>query len=161
MRRGVGTISSRDYLSSYLQYLCLLDHCLSTRIHIIYHVKMAQTVRAAKRVKLLPTCEADDNADLEAKRRQNEIRLRGTFEAIFEKYARDFTGIGDEVNMETGAVEVDNGHLRGMRHERDILTREACILTNKTPFRAVDVDDGFEDELSTPILPVRLFNSLN
>jgi len=132
--------------------------CLSTRIHIVYHAKMGQTVRTVKRVKLLRTCEADENADLEAKRRQNEIRLRGTFEAIFEKYARDFTGIGDEVNMETGTVEVDNGHLRGMRHERDILTREACILTGKTPSRAVDVNDGYEDELSTPFPPVSCLN---
>jgi hypothetical protein len=52
-------------------------------------------------------------------RQRIDLKLKGTFERIFEKYARDFTGVGDEIDMETGEVVVNNGHLTYMQHERD------------------------------------------
>jgi hypothetical protein len=52
-------------------------------------------------------------------RQRIDLKLKGTFERIFEKYARDFTGVGDEIDMETGDVVVNNGHLTYMQHERD------------------------------------------
>jgi hypothetical protein len=52
-------------------------------------------------------------------RQRIDLKLKGTFERIFEKYARDFTGVGDEIDMETGQVVVNNGHLTYMQHERD------------------------------------------
>ena len=61
------------------------------------------------------------NADVELRRKraQNDKRLKSIFESIFEKYEKDFNGIGDEINLETGKIEVDNGHIFGMRHEKD------------------------------------------
>ena len=56
---------------------------------------------------------------LQQKRDKNDRRLKSTFESIFEKYERDFEGIGDEIDMETGQVIVENGHLLRMRHEGD------------------------------------------
>ncbi|THX28929.1 hypothetical protein D6C76_06069 [Aureobasidium pullulans] len=44
-------------------------------------------------------------------RQRIDLKLKGTFERIFEKYAKDFTGVGDEIDMETGEVVVNNGHL--------------------------------------------------
>ena len=70
-----------------------------------------------KRRKLPEHGNAD--ADLRRKRAQNDQRLKSIFESIFEKYERDFDGIGDEINLETGNIEVDNGHIFGMRHEKD------------------------------------------
>ncbi|KAI9767849.1 MAG: hypothetical protein M1839_004329 [Geoglossum umbratile] len=53
-------------------------------------------------------------------RLQNDLRLKSTFEAIFEKYGKDFTGVGDEIDLETGQIVVDNGHLSEMRDEQDV-----------------------------------------
>ena len=57
--------------------------------------------------------------DLHARRAQNDFRLKSIFESIFDKYGKDFDGIGDEIDMETGEIVVNNGHLLGMTNERD------------------------------------------
>lgn len=46
-------------------------------------------------------------------------KLKSRFEDIFAKYGKDFTGIGDEIDLMTGDVVVDNGHLQSMRSEKD------------------------------------------
>ncbi|KAI6821884.1 hypothetical protein KC340_g12689 [Hortaea werneckii] len=65
----------------------------------------------------------DDNgaydSELERKRKSNDAILKSRFEDIFEKYERDFSGVGDEIDLETGEIVVDNGHLEGMEHEGD------------------------------------------
>ena len=61
----------------------------------------------------------DPDQELHLKRAQAEFKLKSTFEAIFEKYGKDFGGIGDEIDMRTGEILVNNGHLIQMRHERD------------------------------------------
>ena len=57
--------------------------------------------------------------ELHVRRAQNDRRLKSIFESIFEKYERDFDGIGDEIDMETGEIVVNNGHLQRMTSERD------------------------------------------
>ncbi|TDZ30475.1 hypothetical protein C8035_v002436 [Colletotrichum spinosum] len=47
------------------------------------------------------------------------FKLKSTFEHIFEKYEKDFTGIGDEIDLRTGKILTNNGHLEKMRNERD------------------------------------------
>lgn len=46
-------------------------------------------------------------------------KLKSRFEDIFAKYEKDFTGIGDEIDLRTGEVVVDNGHLESMRIAQD------------------------------------------
>ncbi|KAI5864697.1 hypothetical protein GGS23DRAFT_459673 [Durotheca rogersii] len=46
-------------------------------------------------------------------------RLKSAFETIFEKYERDFTGVGDEIDLETGEVVVDNGHLLSLQDDEE------------------------------------------
>lgn len=58
--------------------------------------------------------------DLHAAQVQNDQRLKSKFENIFAKYGRDFTGVGDEIDLETGDIVVDNGHLSAMRGEQDV-----------------------------------------
>lgn len=113
-----------------------------------------QKERPSKRAKLIEYTSRDEGPSLEDVRRRNELKLRRTFEAIFDKYSRDFTGVADEMDIETGEIVVDNGHVRGMRHERDILTKKDCVLTNRTASRDIEEDDGGDDELSTPLAPV-------
>ncbi|KAL1626913.1 hypothetical protein SLS54_002451 [Diplodia seriata] len=76
----------------------------------------------AHRPRLPPPADAeqyDDLSDLERERHENDMRLKNTFEHIFEKYERDFTEIGDEVDLETGEIVVNNGHLARLEDERD------------------------------------------
>ncbi|KAJ5591867.1 Myb-like DNA-binding domain protein [Penicillium hispanicum] len=63
--------------------------------------------------------EPTEEWDLQAARDQNNLRLKSVFEGIFSKYGKDFTEVGDEIDLETGRIVVDNGHLLGMREERD------------------------------------------
>lgn len=63
--------------------------------------------------------EVADEWDLQTARAQNDLRLKSIFEGIFTKYGKDFTEVGDEIDLETGKIVVDNGHLLGMREEND------------------------------------------
>jgi Centromere protein Scm3 len=38
---------------------------------------------------------------------------------LFAKYGQDYSDVGDEIDLETGDIIVNNGHIEGMRHERD------------------------------------------
>ncbi|KAI9870001.1 MAG: hypothetical protein M1830_004846, partial [Pleopsidium flavum] len=62
----------------------------------------------------------DPDLALWESRARNDLRLKSTFEAIFRKYGQDFTGIGDEVDLESGGIVVNNGHILAMRSEQDV-----------------------------------------
>ncbi|OMP87558.1 hypothetical protein BK809_0007645 [Diplodia seriata] len=115
----------------------------------------------AHRPRLPPPADAehyDDLSDLERERHQNDMRLKNTFEHIFDKYERDFTDIGDEVDLETGEIVVNNGHLARLEDERD--TGEGFEewyeeddddvddVVDAYPYERYEVgDSGEEDEL--------------
>jgi len=61
----------------------------------------------------------DDEPDLARNRRANDARLKSRFEHIFAKYGKDFEDVGDEIDLDTGEIVVNNGHLESMRHEVD------------------------------------------
>ncbi|KAK7901028.1 hypothetical protein LTR67_003314 [Exophiala xenobiotica] len=63
--------------------------------------------------------DATLDQDLDAMRYRNDKLLKSRFESIFEKYSHDFAGVGDEISFWTGEVEVDNGHLKGLKNETD------------------------------------------
>ncbi|KAK5158098.1 hypothetical protein LTR04_005320 [Oleoguttula sp. CCFEE 6159] len=74
-----------------------------------------------KRLRVDGSSQYNPGLDLQYDRQQNDLRLKGIFEHIFQKYAKDFTEIGDEIDLETGEIVVNNGHLSRMRHEQDIV----------------------------------------
>lgn len=85
--------------------------------------------------------------DIHAARAQNDQRLKTIFESIFEKYSRDFTEIGDEIDLQTGEVIVDNGHLLGMEGEDD--TGDAGLeLGAECGHDVEDGQDSDDDERS-------------
>ncbi|GKT91900.1 myb-like DNA-binding domain protein [Colletotrichum tofieldiae] len=61
----------------------------------------------------------DPGYQLEQSRAFAAFKLKSTFEHIFQKYERDFTGIGDEIDLRTGKIITNNGHLERMQNERD------------------------------------------
>lgn len=85
-----------------------------------------------------------DTDEYQRGRQRIDLKLKGTFERIFEKYARDFTGVGDEIDMETGEVVVDNGHLTYMQHERDT-GKSASSRFVRAFADELEVEDGHDD----------------
>ncbi|KAF7594963.1 hypothetical protein BBP40_007771 [Aspergillus hancockii] len=69
-----------------------------------------------------------DNIDLQEARAQNDQRLKSIFEGIFEKYGKDFTDVGDEIDLETGKIVVNNGHIQGLENEDDPGERGAWLF---------------------------------
>lgn len=63
--------------------------------------------------------EYNSGDELEQKRAELNDKLKSAFENIFEKYGKDFDGIGDEIDLYTGEIIVDNGHLLRMEGETD------------------------------------------
>lgn len=58
--------------------------------------------------------------DYELQRSVVDDRFQSAMAHIFEKYGRNFDGVGDEIDMMTGNIVVDNGHLSNMRNETDV-----------------------------------------
>jgi hypothetical protein len=65
------------------------------------------------------TTQDADSSDLARKRYQNDLHLKGTLDHIYEKYSRDFSEVADEVDIRTGEVVVNRGHVQHMRGETD------------------------------------------
>lgn len=57
----------------------------------------------------------DPGLQLQKSRAFAAFKLKSAFERIFEKYEKDFTGIGDEVDLRTGEIVVDNGHIQSLK----------------------------------------------
>ncbi|KJZ77320.1 hypothetical protein HIM_03044 [Hirsutella minnesotensis 3608] len=66
------------------------------------------------------SAKRDPNFRLSLQRAYADNRFQSTMAHIFEKYSRNFEGIGDEIDMVTGEIVVDNGHLQNMRNEVDV-----------------------------------------
>lgn len=71
--------------------------------------------RKRPRLHFLGSLSPDTEYRLEHDRSANDKLLKTKFESVFLKYDRDFEGQADEINLWTGMVEVDNGHLAGIR----------------------------------------------
>ena len=75
--------------------------------------------------------------ELHHRRERNDLRLKSTFESIFEKYGKDFEGIGDEIDLETGEIVINNGHVLSMANERDVGDHE----TDSEEYESDDLAD--------------------
>ena len=76
--------------------------------------------RPRKRVRMGNVSRSGDNQGYTGERLNLQSQLKTRFESIFDKYGRDFTGVGDEIDLESGQVIVDNGHLVAMLNEHDV-----------------------------------------
>ncbi|KAK0383969.1 hypothetical protein NLU13_8058 [Sarocladium strictum] len=79
----------------------------------------------------------DRDYELQVQRAFADNRFQSTMAHIFEKYGRDFDGVGDEIDMMTGEIVVNNGHLSNMRNETDVGTG--------LPQDEDDAEDGGEE----------------
>ncbi|KAL4943820.1 hypothetical protein BDV06DRAFT_234285 [Aspergillus oleicola] len=105
--------------------------------------------RNRNRLSLSPSASDEtSDVDIHEARSQNDLRLKSIFEGIFEKYGRDFTDIGDEIDLQTGDITVNNGHvhaLDGEDHAGAIDWLEDPVAQG-TANRDADVEGGDEEE---------------
>ncbi|EEH33756.2 hypothetical protein PAAG_04805 [Paracoccidioides lutzii Pb01] len=86
---------------------------------------MFATKRPTKRMRILGPWDLNlanivPEIDVNAARQANDLRLKSRFEDIFEKYGKDFSSVGDEIDLATGRIIIDNGHIEKMRNEQDL-----------------------------------------
>ena len=80
------------------------------------------------------TSEVDiADEDFQQAKTENDLRLKSAFEAVFEKYSKDFTDTGDEVDLETGEIVVDNGHIFDMEDEGDLGSYDETVNSYPHP----------------------------
>ncbi|KAF5866025.1 hypothetical protein ETB97_001101 [Aspergillus alliaceus] len=91
------------------------------------------------RLSFSATPDESDDIDLQTARAQNDQRLKSIFEGIFEKYGKDFTDVGDEIDLQTGKIVVNNGHIQGMEDGDDTGEKGAWLFDTEesTPNDAV------------------------
>ncbi|KAF3920844.1 hypothetical protein ABW21_db0201888 [Orbilia brochopaga] len=88
-------------------------------------------------------------AEHENSLRQSALRLKSNWEDICRRYGRDFSGETDEIDLHTGQVVVDNGHLRNLsEHIGDTWAFDDEFSGGSG---AHDDDDGDEEEDATSL----------
>ena len=105
-----------------------------------------------KRVRL--SAIGDPDVELNVCRARNDMRLKSIFESIFDKYGKDFTEVGDEIDLETGQIVVNNGHLQNMLDEKDVGDDEQSISDfegNLLPAERGNMDNEFTIEDSVDL----------
>ncbi|XMA18699.1 hypothetical protein WAI453_011490 [Rhynchosporium graminicola] len=101
-----------------------------------------------------PEAGYDPEAELDQRRARLDYKLKSTFESIFEKYERDFEGVGDEIDLETGEIVVNNGHVVQMVNEHDAgdmnrarhALREYSQEADEPPSSSFDETEIMEDD---------------
>ncbi|KAF2682700.1 hypothetical protein K458DRAFT_488460 [Lentithecium fluviatile CBS 122367] len=72
----------------------------------------------AKRLRILQSVEVDEtNPDYIAAKEKQRAKLKGKFENIFTKYEALPEAMTDEIDMRTGEIVVDRGHMRRLNRE--------------------------------------------
>ncbi|RYP53642.1 hypothetical protein DL768_001422 [Monosporascus sp. mg162] len=95
--------------------------------------------------------QQDPMYQLDKGRAKAATRLKSTFEHIFEKYEKDFTGVGDEIDLETGEIVVNNGHLESLREPNEDRStssdEEERILGGKSSKSVMNAPSSSSDSL--------------
>ena len=102
--------------------------------------------------------------ELDQKRARHDLHLKSRFEAIFRKYGKDFSETADEIDLETGEIVVNKGHLATMVDETDpgqnLNSSSHQQLNRRTA--ADDLDPQYSDWINSEegdVAPVLSLNS--
>lgn len=93
-----------------------------------------------------------DAFDAEEEQWQNQERFKHRMEDIFQRYSMDWSAQADEINIRTGVVEVDRGHLAGLPYadfDEDDYDYES--FTSDEDGILEDHDNDILDLLQTPM----------
>ena len=81
--------------------------------------------------------------DVYQSRARNDLWLKSRFESIFAKYERNFEEIGDEIELDSGRIVVNNGHLLSMHDEYDVGQKRQVEWHNADGFKQVNTPSRF------------------
>ncbi|EPX73974.1 CENP-A chaperone Scm3 [Schizosaccharomyces octosporus yFS286] len=76
-------------------------------------------------------------------RRASQKRYETFLASLFEKYGRDTSDIADEIDLSTGKIVVNRGHLLGLKNKNDVWTPE-----DETENSPVDTSPAFASSSS-------------
>jgi hypothetical protein len=107
----------------------------------------------AKRLRLPTSGEVDDtNPDYLRLQEQALKALRNKWEGIFDKYGDMPAEKSDEVDLQTGKIVVDRGHIRNNRRAWESAKYLDDIIGRAQHTEPVEYNDDSEDELAPSIL---------
>lgn len=86
------------------------------------------------------------DAELERDRHLNDMKFKSRLEHIFSKYGRDFSDTGDEVDIFTGEIIVNNGHLQHMTTDHDLGGDRRGRLSEMLDADFSDTAEGEEED---------------
>ncbi|KAK3945383.1 hypothetical protein QBC46DRAFT_349761 [Diplogelasinospora grovesii] len=98
----------------------------------------------------------DPGYQFERSRAFAAFKLKSAFERIFEKYEKDFTGVGDEIDLATGEIVVDNGHIQSLKEANDDDASQDGSVDEEEEQGAQDKSTGnsIRPPMSAPNAPV-------
>ncbi|KAF2118376.1 hypothetical protein BDV96DRAFT_643627 [Lophiotrema nucula] len=104
----------------------------------------------AQRLRLHRSVEVDEsNPDYIRKKREGEIALKNSFDAIIAKYEKMPESASDVIDMSTGRVAVDNGHLRSIQKQDPTMQAAQFLGSFLEDNRGINLDDEDDwDELA-------------
>ncbi|KAF2662763.1 hypothetical protein K491DRAFT_2068 [Lophiostoma macrostomum CBS 122681] len=109
----------------------------------------------AKRLRLLQSVDVDEsNPDYIRSREQARNLLRTKFEGLFAKYENMTEEQSDDLDLQTGQIVVDRGHIRNNRRAWESAQYLDDIIGRAPQTERVECSDGSEDELALPVTPV-------
>ncbi|CRG92054.1 hypothetical protein PISL3812_09109 [Talaromyces islandicus] len=92
--------------------------------------------------------DLQDDTELQIARARNDKKLKSVFESIFEKYGKDFSDVGDEIDLRTGEIVVNKGHVSLMRNEDDTGGLLKTSQEKHSPRRASNVRESHDLDLA-------------
>ncbi|KAF2736657.1 hypothetical protein EJ04DRAFT_521870 [Polyplosphaeria fusca] len=113
---------------------------------------------AAQRMRLVQSLDVDDtNPDYIRKKEQGMVQLKNSFDAIIDKYENMPTAMSDEIDMHSGKIVVDRGHLRSIAEQEHTMQAAQFLddFLNDDSTRNVNIEDD-TDELAPPETPPQL-----
>ncbi|KAL8687411.1 MAG: hypothetical protein Q9218_006410 [Villophora microphyllina] len=94
----------------------------------------------------------DPDAELHEKRARSTLKLKSRFESIFEKYEKNFDN-ADEIDLTTGEIVIDNGHIRNMLDEKDVGTEGQRREPSSTEGQKQFLEGDPVEELCESVIP--------
>ncbi|BFZ55925.1 hypothetical protein PYCC9005_002966 [Savitreella phatthalungensis] len=111
------------------------------------------------------TAREPRSRELEEAQRLSSNRFKDRMEDIFNRYSKDLTGVSDEIDIRTGKLIVDNGHLETLDDVADEDEEDEDDHRPKTPRDPstpapigeedesfTDEEDGLDDDLNEDVL---------
>jgi hypothetical protein len=100
-------------------------------------------------LRVLQSLEIDEtDAEYQRKKQEAQQTLKNTFESIFARYSNVADDETDEVDLETGKIVVDNGHIRSMANDPKARERWRAL----GEIMEDDADSDSVDELAEPAM---------